>query len=102
MARTIILNADTLWECPDCTHQHVTTEHRPHLPIHPCAGNHGLSVPMVRAGTKSRHVLKEREDYVGSEVGVQTDSDGRAIMSVVTERWDETTDCTVYAPTATI
>ena len=102
MPRATILDATILWECPDCIHQHRTTEHRPHLPIHPCKGNHGLSVPMVKAGTRSRHVLVEREDYISGEVGIQSDGDGRAIMAVRTERLDGSHDQTAYPGTATI
>jgi hypothetical protein len=43
---------------------------------------------------------QEREDYVGKEL-VQTDGEGRPIMSVITTR-DEGQDCAVLAPTATM
>jgi hypothetical protein len=57
---------------------------------------------MVLEGTqKSRHILVERGDFIGREHGISYDTDGRAIMSVVTERADGTNDCTVFAPTAT-
>jgi len=42
---------------------------------------------------------REREDYVGTEK-VQTDEDGRPVMSVVTTR-DNGQDTAVYAPVAT-
>jgi hypothetical protein len=53
---------------------------------------------MVPAGTKAKVEAKEREDYVGKEE-VQTDGEGKPVMSIVTTR-DEGQDCTVLAPTA--
>ena len=98
----VVLDPTKTWECPACTHRHQTTETRPHVPLHPCAGLGGLSAPMVLEGTqKTRHVLQERGDYINGEHGILYDPDGRAIMSVVTERADGTNDCTVFAPTAT-
>lgn len=54
---------------------------------------------MVMAGTSAKIVAVEREDYVGTDL-VQTDGEGRPIMSVVTVR-DDGQDCMVFAPTAT-
>jgi hypothetical protein len=53
---------------------------------------------MVPAGTHCKIEVHVREDYVGKEL-VQTDANGRPVMSVVTTR-DDGQDCTVYAPTA--
>jgi hypothetical protein len=58
----------------------------------------GLTAPFVPEGTKCKVESKEREDYVGKEL-VQTDGEGRPVMSVVTTR-DEGQDCAVMAPTA--
>ena len=86
------------WECPNCDATHVTHGSRPHTPFHSCRGLKGLTVPFVAAGTAAKVVPVERGDYVGSE-DVQTDGEGRPVMSVVTTR-DDGQDCTVYAPTA--
>lgn len=54
---------------------------------------------MVPDGVRCKVAAREREDYIGREL-VQTDGDGRPVMSVVTTR-DEGEDCVVYAPCAT-
>jgi hypothetical protein len=54
---------------------------------------------MVPAGTSCKVEALEREDYVAGDM-VQTDGDGRPVMSVVTTR-DDGTDMAVLAPTAT-
>jgi hypothetical protein len=87
------------WECPNCTATHVTHDPRPHTPFHPCRGLRGLSAPLVPAGTRCKVEARDREDYVGREQ-VQTDGEGRPVMSVVTVR-DEGQDCAVLAPAAT-
>lgn len=69
-------------------------------PHHTCKGMKGLTVPMVLDGTKVKHEVIERGDYIGGE-HVQTDGEGRPVMSVVTTR-DDGQDCTVFAPTASL
>lgn len=59
----------------------------------------GLTAPMVPAGIKAKVEAVERPDYVGKEL-VQTDGEGKPIMSLVTTR-DDGQDVTVFAPTAT-
>jgi len=86
------------WECPNCDGTDVTREHRPHVRFHSCPGLKGLTAPMVPAGTRCKVVAVERGDYVRDEI-VQTDCDGRPVMSVVTVR-DDGMDCAVLAPTA--
>lgn len=86
------------WECPNCDATHVTREAEPHAPFHPCPKLRGLSAPFVVAGTKAKVEAHEREDYVGRE-HVQTDAEGRPVMSVVTTR-DDGQDVAVFAPTA--
>jgi hypothetical protein len=54
---------------------------------------------MVPAGTSCKVEALEREDYVAGDM-VQTDGDGRPVMSVVTTR-DDGTDVAVLAPAAT-
>lgn len=97
--RGVLLTPERRWECPNCTTVTVTHEARPHTPFHPCRGLHGLTAPFVAAGVKAKVAVVERGDYVGREK-VQTDSDGRPVMAVVTTR-DDGQDCAVLAPTAT-
>jgi hypothetical protein len=85
------------WECGACDHTHVSQGTPGHV-MHNCAGMHGLSVPMVPAGTRCKVTAVEREDYVGNEL-VQTDARGRPVMAVVTTR-DDGEDRVVYPPTA--
>jgi hypothetical protein len=103
----VILNPSKRWQCPSCDAQHVTTEARPHTPFHSCRGQKGLTVPYVEVSgveyrkNSSRHVVVERGDWVGSEKGVRTDAEGKAVMAVRTERADGSFDCAVFAPSAT-
>lgn len=93
-----ILRPEQRWECPSCDFTDVTHEAQPHTRMHACKGQRLLTLPMVPAGTKAKHVVNDREDYVGREL-VQCDAEGKPVMSVNTVR-DDGEDCTVYAPTA--
>jgi len=93
-----LLTPEHHWVCPNCEATHVTHETRPHTPFHACKGLRGLSAPFVAAGTRAKVEAVERGDYVGTEQ-VQTDGEGRPVMSVVTTR-DDGQDCAVLAPTA--
>lgn len=93
----VLLDPTKHWRCPSCDAQHVTREARPHVPMHPCP-KLGISVPFIEATEKARHVVMDREDYVGSEL-VQY-ANGRPVMAVRTERADGSNDCHVYAATA--
>ena len=53
---------------------------------------------MLEKGIAAKVTAYEREDYVGGD-NVQTDEDGRPVMSVVTTR-DDGTDALVFAPAA--
>lgn len=90
---------ESRWECPNCDTTDVTRQPGPHSRFHACRGLRGLTAPMVPAGTKAKVTAYEREDYIGGDM-VQTDGEGRPIMSIVTER-DEGQDVTVLAPCAT-
>lgn len=94
------LAAERRWECPNCDLTQVTHEAAPHSRFHPCRGLAGLTAPMVPAGTRCKVEAVERGDYVRDQL-VQTDGNGRPVMSVVTTR-DDGTDAAVYAPTATV
>jgi hypothetical protein len=84
------------WECPNCDQQDCVNVPLTGIRMHTCPGLHGLTAPMVPAGTKAKVEAHEREDYVGGD-HPQTDDRGRPIMSIVTTR-DEGTDCVVLAP----
>lgn len=86
------------WACPNCDAAARTVDAK--TPMHRCRGTKGLMVPLVPEGVRAKHERVERGDYVGHE-SVQTDSDGRPAMSVVTTT-DEGQSCTVYAPAAHI
>lgn len=94
-----LLTREHRWECPNCDLQQITHEAEPHTRFHSCPGLRGLTAPMMPAGTRCKVEALDREDYVGREL-VQTDADGRPVMSVQTTR-DDGTDLAVYAPTAT-
>jgi hypothetical protein len=92
--------APPLWTCPNCR-----TEARLPFPkpgqthLHTCPKLRGLSAPLIPMGMAAKVEARDREDYVGREL-VQTDENGRPIMSVVTTR-DNGQDAIVFAPTAT-
>lgn len=94
-----LLTPDHRWECPNCDVTHVTHESQPHTPFHACRGLRGLTTPFIPAGMRAKVEAVERDDYVGLE-DVQTDGEGRPVMSIVTTR-DDGQDCAVLASTAT-
>lgn len=94
-----VLKAPTIhWVCEYCPFEDITNEPRPHQRFHRCPGLKGITAPMIEKDAKWHVRTVEREDYVGSEI-VQTDSDGRPIMALITERPDGQ-DVAVLAPTA--
>ncbi len=94
-----ILRPNHFWSCPNCSTEDVTHDARPHSRFHTCPGLRGLSAPMVPTGTKAKVIANDRDDYVGKDI-VQTDQDGRPVMSISTIR-DDGEDVVVFAPTAT-
>lgn len=85
------------WYCPSCG---LTERTRPlDNRFHHCPKMHGLTTPLLRKGITGKHEARLRDDYVGAE-HVQTDDEGRPVMSIVTTR-DEGQDVTVFAPAAT-
>lgn len=94
-----LLVRESRWECPNCDFTDRTFEPVPHSRFHTCRGLHGLTAPMVPAGTRCKVEANDRDDYVGRDL-VTTDGEGRPVMSVVTTR-DDGQDCAVYAPCAT-
>jgi hypothetical protein len=87
------------WYCPACGQTDQTRQAGPHTRYHGCAKLRGMSVPYVQKGTAAKVELREREDYVGSDL-VRLDPElGRPVMSIVTTR-DEGMDAVVFVPTA--
>jgi hypothetical protein len=95
------LTPDHRWSCPNCTVTRITHDPRPHTPFHPCHGLRGLTAPLVAAGSDCVVETRDREDYVGKE-NVQSDGEGRPVMSIVTRYGDGRNDCAVLAPCATM
>lgn len=96
---TVLLSTQRLWECPNCTVTARTARPDTPIPMHACRGLQGLTAPLIPVGTSCKVEAVERGDYVNGDL-VQTDREGRPVMSVVTTR-DDGTDCAVLAPTAT-
>lgn len=94
-----LLNPESHWECPNCEQTNVTRQAGPHSSMHICPGARGMTVPFVPAGIRAKVEIHDREDYVAGEM-VQTDQDGRPVMSAVITR-DDGEDVAVYAPCAT-
>lgn len=97
MTATFLNPPEHRWQCPSCLGLHVTREARPHTPMHPCPALGGLTAPFVELHGErldARHVVVEREDYIGAE-------HASPVMALRTERADGSNDCVVYAPTAT-
>lgn len=98
MSAVPLLSSERHWECGGCTAAHVTTLPGPHAPMHQCPGMRGLLVPYVPAGSRVKVTAHEREDWIAGEL-VQSDGDGRPVMSVTVED-DDHIDAVVYAATA--
>lgn len=89
----------TYWECPNCPVTDVTTGLYPNR-FHQCPGLHGLTAPLVRAGTRCKVEAEERQDYLHGAVQA-TGDDGRPYMAVRTTREDGE-DLAVNAELATL
>ena len=89
----------TRWECPNCDTADVTRGLVPNR-FHACPGLHGLTAPLVRAGTRCKVTAEERQDYLNGDRQAAGD-DGRVYMAVRTTR-DDGEDLAVNAglPTA--
>lgn len=86
------------WYCPHCESWAKTVDSK--IPMHKCNGLRGWLTPLIPKDTKGESRLIEREDYMGKET-VQTDSEQRPVMAVVTER-DQGQDCTIFAPCVSV
>lgn len=102
MSNVPTLSVTRRWECPSCGQRHETTETKPHVPMHECSAQRGMTVPFVSVdnygdlGRQVRHVVVEREDQISGEKGLHFDGEGRPIMAVRTERADGSNDIHVF------
>jgi hypothetical protein len=91
-----LLDAWQDWECPNC---HLTDRTRPLPPhasrFHACPGLHGLTAPLVRAGTDCKVVANERGDHLNGETQ-RTGDDGKPYMAVETVHADGHNDLAVF------
>lgn len=84
----VLLEARTEWTCPNCPAAEVTPALPPNASrYHNCPGLHGLSAPLIRAGTSCKVTAEERQDYLGDDLQA-TGDDGKAYMAVRTTRDD--------------
>jgi hypothetical protein len=95
-----LLEAWQDWTCPNCP----AADRTPALPpnasrFHPCPGLHGLTAPMVRAGTDCTVRAVERGDYLRGETQ-RTGEDGKPYMAVETVHADGHNDLAVFAGAA--
>jgi hypothetical protein len=106
--RAVVLEVpEKRWECPSCQRQLVTRTASITSELHRCPMQAGMIVPFVEVVSNAgipkhsmRHVVIERGDYIGEEIGVRHDESGKAVMAVHTERADGSHDTHVFAPAA--
>jgi hypothetical protein len=99
---TALLDVWQDWECPNCPAADRT---RPLPPgaarMHTCPGLHGLTAPLVRAGTDCWVVAVERGDYLNGEQQ-RTGDDGKPYMAVKTVHADGHNDLAVFPGVAVL
>lgn len=107
MRGVLLEHQEKHWECPSCGRQHVTRTAQVTSELHACPSQRGMIVPFVEVISNAgiakhsvRHVVVERGDFIGSELGVRHDAEGKAVMAVHTERADGSHDTHVFAPAA--
>ena len=92
----VLLESWQDWECPNCSVTERTMGVPPNAArMHTCPGLHGLTAPLVLAGTDCKVVAVERGDVLGREVQ-RTGDDGRPYMAVETVRADGSNDLMVF------
>lgn len=92
-----LLSARQGWECPNCDATDVTAPLPPGSSrYHTCAGLHGLTAPLVRAGTRCKVTAAERDDYLNGDVQA-TGDDGKPYMNIRLTRDDGEDDLWVNA-----
>lgn len=88
MTRVPLLEAFTSWCCPNCPAAETTPALPPNASrYHSCPGLHGLSAPLIRAGTRCKVTAEERQEYLGDDLQAMGD-DGKVYMAVRTTRDD--------------
>ena len=92
-----LLDAHQDWECPRCG---KTDRTRPLPPgsaarMHDCPSLHGLTAPLVPAGTDCTLVAVERGDYLNGDEQ-RTGDDGKPYMAVRTDYADGSNDLAVF------
>lgn len=97
---TVLLDTWVDWACPNCL---VTERTRPVPPnaarMHDCAGLHGLTAPLVQAGTDCKVIAVERGDYL-RDSEQRTGDNGKPYMAVETHRGDGSNDTYAFAEVA--
>jgi hypothetical protein len=84
----LLLQAAQDWFCPNCPAAETTPPLPPNASrFHGCPGLHGLTAPLVRAGTRCKVEAEERQDYLGDDLQATGDN-GKAYMAVRTTRDD--------------
>lgn len=96
-----LLDAWQDWACPNgCDAGDRTRPLPPNASrFHCCPRLHGLTAPLIRAGTDCRVTAVERADYLGREEQ-RTGDDGRPYMAVETVHADGRTDLAVFPAVA--
>jgi hypothetical protein len=95
-----LLAAMADWYCPNCWVRDTAPPPPPgQVRFHTCPGLHGLTAPLVRAGTGCKVEAVERQDYLAGEVQ-RTGDDGKPYAGVRTERPDGSNDLAAFAPLA--
>lgn len=99
-APLLLLEAWQDWECPNCHRADRTPALPPNASrFHPCPALHGLTAPLVRAGTDCKVTAVQRGDYLNGEQQ-RTGDDGKPYMAVVTERADGSNDAAAFPAVA--
>lgn len=100
MSHLLLLDAWQDWSCPNCWAHDRTRPFPPNASrFHPCPGLHGLTAPMIRAGTDCKVIAVERGDYL-RQAEQRRGDDGKPYMSVITERADGSNDLAAFAEPA--
>src|SRR5689334_13488304 len=95
-----LLEAWQDWSCPACGREERTRPLPPNgTRFHPCPKLHGLTAPLVRAGTDCTLRAIERGDYL-RKAEQRTGDDGKPYMAVETIYGDGRNDVAVFAEPA--
>jgi len=97
-----LLDAWQDWACPKCRLSERTRPMPPNASrMHNCPKLHGLTAPLVRAGTDCTLVAVERGDYLRS-AEQRTGDDGKPYIAVETRYADGGNDVAVFAEPAVV